>query len=204
MGEVYLTDDPCRRLQHPHPIKSLRHAQNVPGGYNSPVQELFSGHGWRIMLETAKLPDGRVAKKTRAHFSDVVHIFAFNAKGELLVLREYRPFYQNYIWMLPSGLADKETDIPKAAQRELQEETGFKAHKLVFLWTGNIGEKFAQTNHFFLAKNLKTAPLPQDPEELIEVHAMPIAKALEKVLSSPVVHMPSAYGLLRYLHEKSK
>lgn len=76
------------------------------------MEQLFHGHGWTIDLETATLPDGRVAKRARASFADTVHILAFNDTGNILMLREYRPFYGTYIWMLPSGHADKEADPP--------------------------------------------------------------------------------------------
>lgn len=168
------------------------------------MTRLFEGHGWTIDLETAELPDGRKAERTRAAYSDTVHILAFNGDGNILMLREYRPFYKTYIWMIPSGHVDKEKDPLVAAGRELQEETGFKAKKIAFLWTSNSSEKLKDTSHFYHAENLTKDPLPQDEDELIEVHPLPIEAALEKVLTSQVVHMASAYGLMRFIREQRK
>src|SRR5688572_11370319 len=44
--------------------------------YNEPMEELFSGDGWKIVREEAKLPDGRIAKRTRASYADTVHLLA--------------------------------------------------------------------------------------------------------------------------------
>ncbi|TSC57703.1 MAG: hypothetical protein Greene041619_1038, partial [Candidatus Peregrinibacteria bacterium Greene0416_19] len=33
-------------------------------------QELFSGHGWRVTLEEAPLPDGRVKTSAHVHRAD--------------------------------------------------------------------------------------------------------------------------------------
>ncbi len=168
------------------------------------MEELFSGHGWRVTMEEAPLPDGRVKMIARVHRPDSSHILAFDEAGNILILREYRPFYSDYIWMLPSGRVDKETDMHEAAQRELREETGLRAAEMKHLWTVHHSESMAFANHIFLARDLIEDPLDQDHDEWIEVHRFPAEEALEKILGSPIVHLPSAYALLRYLREKEE
>lgn len=144
---------------------------------------------------------GAVKKVARVERCDSVHIIAFTDDKNILLLREYRPFYGEYIWMLPSGKADKEKDMSVAAQRELQEETGFRASELTLYCTTNHSESLISSNHIFIARKLTPAPLPQDDDELIVVHRLSLDDALEKILSSKIVHTASAYALLRYLRE---
>lgn len=165
------------------------------------MEELYSGHGWRFTLEEAPLPDGRIKRLPRAHRPDSVHMLAFPDKEHVLLLREYRAHYGTWIWMLPSGKVDKETAIEAAAQRELQEETGFKAGELRYYCATNHSETLVMTNHIFIARKLVPASLPQDAYELIEVHTLGLEEALEKILSSEKVHTSSAYALLRYVCE---
>jgi ADP-ribose pyrophosphatase len=165
------------------------------------MEELFSGHGWRITLESASLPDGRVKKIARAEYADSASVLAFVDENRILVLREYRPFYKDYIWMLPSGRIDKENDASEGAHRELREETGFRAESFKHYCTVNIAEGLKKAHHFFIAKNLKHDPLPQDHAELIEVHELTLDDALDRILQSSTVHMASAFGVLRYLRE---
>lgn len=153
-------------------------------------------------MEEAPLPDGRIKKFARVHRADGVHIIACPTAETVLLLREYRPFYGSYIWSLPGGRVDKESDIEGGAQRELQEETGYRAGHLNHLWTVNISESVGMTNHIFVAHNLANDPLPQDHDELIDVHEYPIDEALTLIESSAKVHLPSAYALQRYLREK--
>lgn len=168
-----------------------------------PIEELFAGYGWNVTLESASLPDGRVKTALRVRRSDTVHIIAETGRDTIVVIREYRPFYGEYIWMLPSGRADKgEAHIADAAQRELREETGYRAGHMEHLWTANLSETFISDNHIFLARDLVADPLPPEEDEMIEVHELPIEDALEKILHSPKVHLTSAYGLLRYLRER--
>lgn len=106
--------------------------------------------------------------------------------------------------MLPSGHVDKETSIEIAAQRELQEETGFQASELSYFCSANHSESLMNTNHFFIGRKLSPAPLKKDDDEFIEVHAVDLDEAIQKVFSSEKVHMASTYGLLRYQYDKSR
>jgi ADP-ribose pyrophosphatase len=165
------------------------------------MEELYADDTWRIVRESAPLPDGRVKRTSRVYRCDAVSVLAFPTPGMVLVLKEFRPFYGEYVWMLPSGKVDKEQDISKAAQRELQEETGFRAETLSHYCTTRQAESIAIANHIFLAHNLVHSPLPQDEDECIEVHELSLEEAIENVLSGPVIHTPSAFGLLRYARE---
>ncbi len=166
--------------------------------------ELYHDPDWRIIKESVTLPNGVVKNVSRVKRADAAHLLAFIESDKLLVLREYRPYYGEYLWMLPSGRIDKEHDVLVGAQRELQEETGYRALSLTPLFTANFSESIIMTNHFFLATDLVPDPLPQDTDELIEVNILNPQIALQKILGSPKVHMSSAYGLLRYLHERKQ
>ncbi|MDD4627920.1 MAG: NUDIX hydrolase [Candidatus Peribacteraceae bacterium] len=165
------------------------------------MQELYSGHGWRIVTEEASLPDGRIKKTARVYRCDSAHVLAFTKAGNVLMIREYRPFYKAFIWMVPSGKVDKEADPLTAASRELREETGFSAAIIEPYFTSRHSEAQEQQNHFFQANTLKHDPLPQDATELIEVHEMSVSEAIDRVLTSPVIHTESALALLRYARE---
>ncbi|MDD5041450.1 MAG: NUDIX hydrolase [Candidatus Peribacteraceae bacterium] len=164
-------------------------------------QELYAGHGWRIIKEAASLPDGRIKKTARAYRCDSVHILAFTESETILMIREFRPFYHDYIWMVPSGKMDKEQEPLVAAQRELREETGFAADHIEFYCSCRHSEILEQENHLFIARELKPSPLPQDKNELIEVHEMTVDEAIQRVLGSSTIHTMSAFAVLRYARE---
>lgn len=167
------------------------------------MEELYSGHDWQLILDSAQLPDGREKRVARAKRPDSAHILAFTNEGKILMLREYRPFYKTHIWMIPSGRVDKESDHKAAAQRELQEETGYKADELTFFSKTNYSESVIATNYIYIARGLTFDPLPQDDDEEIEVHECSLEEALENVLSSDVIHTASAFALLHYIRDNS-
>ncbi|MEI8230808.1 MAG: NUDIX hydrolase [Candidatus Peregrinibacteria bacterium] len=165
------------------------------------LENLYEGHGWKINLEEALLPDGRAHSAARVHRNDTAHILAFDDNGNVLMLREFRPFYGAYLWMIPSGMMDKENMPDVAAQRELREETGFRAQDLKKYFSIRNSEMLVQENHIFMAKNLVIDPLPQDDGETIECHHLSVEQAIANVLASPVIHTVSLVALLRYARE---
>lgn len=157
---------------------------------------LFDDGTWKIVRETASLPDGRTKTATRVYRCPSVHIIAETDDGNILLLREFRPFYGEWIWMLPSGRVDKETDIDAAAARELREETGYAASTLTKLRTFDDSEALIVRHHVYHAAGLRPDPLPQDEDELIEVHACTPDEAIRNVLGSARIHTLSAAALL--------
>lgn len=166
------------------------------------METLYEGFGWKVTMEEVSLPNGKKKNVPRVHRADTVTMIAEIQPGTILLLREFRPYYGEYLWMLPSGRIDKEADMTVAAQREMQEETGYRPAHLQYLWSANVSESLVLTNHFFFVSDLMSDPLPQDDDELIEVHEVEIYDALKRIESSPKVHLPSAYALRRYIDER--
>lgn len=163
---------------------------------------LYDDGVWAVRFEEATLPDGRTKKTSRVYRCPSVHIIAETADGKILMLREFRPFYGEWIWMVPSGRVDKETDIPAAARRELREETGYDAKMIEQLWTFHGSEAVVMPNHIFHATGLSHSPLPQDADEMIEVHECSLDEAIDNVFASPKIHTLSAAALLRWRQKR--
>ncbi|ALM09813.1 MAG TPA: hypothetical protein DEB30_03860 [Candidatus Peribacter riflensis] len=166
------------------------------------MEELYSGHGWRVTFEEAPLPNGKVKRVARVTRCDTAHIIAITDAGKVVLIREFRPFFKDYIWMLPTGRVNKEPDPKAAALRELQEETGYRADDISFLCKGSHSEGFPSINHVFVARKLTPDPLPPDDTELIETYECSVPEAIEKVCGSSHVHLPSAFGLLFYARKE--
>lgn len=167
------------------------------------MEEIFNDHDWQILLDDALLLDGSKKCIARAKRPDSAHVIAITDSGNIVLIKEYRPFYKEHIWMIPSGRVDQEDDPKQAALRELQEESGYRADSLEYYCQTNYSESVVSTNYIYIGKDLVKDPLPMDTEEAIEVFECSLEQAIENVLQSPVVHTASAYALLRYKREHS-
>lgn len=159
---------------------------------------LYQGHGWDLRMDEGRTRDGRVTHRARAHICDTVHLLAFPDPEHVILLREWRPYYQKFVWMIPSGKVDKEKGITIAAQRELQEETGFRAQSLQPFFTARHAEHLVYTCSIFIAKNLISDPMPKDADESIDMHILTLDEAIDQALKSDPFHTVTGLALLRY------
>jgi ADP-ribose pyrophosphatase len=91
-------------------------------------------------------PDGfEIHRAVVQHHGSAV-MLPVDARGRILLVRQYRLPARRYLWELPAGRLDPGETVLKAARRELAEETGYRARgwkKLVSFWAspGYVAEK---------------------------------------------------------------
>jgi 8-oxo-dGTP pyrophosphatase MutT (NUDIX family) len=136
----------------------------------------------------------------RAYIPDGVVIFPVDDHGRILVIREKRPHETPSVRLKPvTGMLD-EGEIPlENAQRELQEEIGFKAADLHEFWTLRSSGTVNSTTHFFLAKGLTPSKLPNpDGEDVIEeILALSLDDLRHRINSEEMRWGVSVMGFLR-------
>lgn len=121
-----------------------------------------------------------------AEGKSAVFIFPVTKNKEVILEKIYRVPVEDYLIELPAGLLDKENETTEgAAKRELLEETGHIASKLIFICDYYLAPaRGSQQGSLFYAANVefKGKKNTEDDEE-IEVIKVPL-KDLEKFLIS--------------------
>ena len=96
-------------------------------------------------------------------------------QDQLLLINEYAVGTERYELGFAKGLMDPGETPEQSANRELQEEIGFKAGKLTLLRTVITSPSFMHNPmHIFLAEELTPSCLPGDEPEPLEVVAYPL------------------------------
>lgn len=107
-----------------------------------------------------------------------VTVLALNDRGEMLLVKQFRPAVGAFTLEAPAGLMDDGETPEQAARRELQEEAGFDAD-LTLLTRFYVSPGFTDEElHVFRATNLRESRLPMDDDEDIEIVWMPPADVL--------------------------
>ncbi|MFN7918551.1 MAG: NUDIX hydrolase [Bryobacteraceae bacterium] len=84
-----------------------------------------------VVVEEAVDPEGhKITRAVIQHPGSAV-IMPVDARGRILLVRQYRLPVRRYMWELPGGVLDPGESPLKSARRELEEETGFRARR----WT---------------------------------------------------------------------
>ena len=119
----------------------------------------------------------------RLNAPDGAMILALTGKGEMVLIRQFRPALNEYTLELPSGMVQPGEDPAVAAARELYEETGYVCESMEFLGQGGVMMHRTNSKQFtFLAKGATLDPDFQ-PQEDIEVLVVSPARFKDLVIS---------------------
>lgn len=137
------------------------------------------------------------------HVPSVV-VLALDARGRLLLNHEYRSRQRAYDWKLPAGRVEPGESPRTAAQRELREESGFRATKLeqFFVQPGKHSQSLHWPSYAFLASGLRPAPLAGDVDEDITTRHVPLNRAVRMALDGTIQSALVAFLILKLAHQR--
>jgi ADP-ribose pyrophosphatase len=124
---------------------------------------------------------------------------------DVLLIRQYRPIVDEYVWAIPSGGVSLEETPAEAAARELEEETGFRATSLT-PWMNCYASYGCSNQRFeiFWTSDVVETGKGFDRAEVIEVRWFNRTELREFVLSNGVVDNLSLSPLLLFLFKLSE
>jgi ADP-ribose pyrophosphatase len=125
--------------------------------------------------------DGGWEYVIRPGVAGIVVIVAVTEKEKLVLVEQYRPAVGKRVIELPAGLVGdaegrRDESMLTAAERELEEETGYRARAMVPLFEGPIAVGLSDENvSFFQATGLsRVGEGGGDDTEDITVHVVPL------------------------------
>ena len=150
-------------------------------------ETLFTGRAFSIRRD-----------KLRTEHHGSVVLLPVDDEGNLLFVRQYRHAAAADLLELPAGTLDGPDEPPLAcATRDVREETGMAAGKLVmlgefFLVPGYSTERMT----VFLATELTFDPLDPDEDEFLQVEKISLADALHMAETGQIPDAKSLASLL--------
>jgi ADP-ribose pyrophosphatase len=135
-------------------------------------RRVYQGKVLSLDVDEVEEPGGVRTTREVVRHSGSVAVLALQDDGRVVLVRQYRYPVDEAVWELPAGRRDAGESPEQAAQRELQEEIGYRARDLrqiAFFYTtpGFCDESM----HVFRATGLVEAKAKGDEDERIEVQA---------------------------------
>ncbi len=111
---------------------------------------------------------------------------------------------ENHRWEIPTGGVHPGEDLEEAAQRELAEEAGYRAGRLVPISSYYTSKCICdETAHLYIGKELTPAELPPDDTEFLERRVFPFDEALRMTLAGEIMDSMSVIALLLAARERA-
>jgi 8-oxo-dGDP phosphatase len=166
--------------------------------------ELAQGKLLRVRRDTVTMPDGSVAARELVEHPGAVGIVALDDDGRVLLIRQYRHPVGAVLWEIPAGLRDVDGEpILQTAQRELTEETGYRAADWRVLADYYSSPGYSTERlRIFLARGLTEVPaqertyVPQGEEAYLQVSWVPLEEALHSFLAGGMHNGVAGVGIL--------
>lgn len=133
-------------------------------------ETIFRGEKLTLRVDTLKMGDRPPATKEIIQHPGSSVMLPITERGTVLLVKQWRAAQGCYTLELPSGTRDGDEPPEVTADRELREETGYRASEFTpiggFVPVSGYSEEYS---HGYVATGLEFDPLPQDKLEDIMV-----------------------------------
>jgi len=166
---------------------------------------VYEGPLFRVHQDKLIEPGGLHSERDVIRHNGSVVILAIDkSKSQkdpwIVIERQYRHAANQFLWELPAGKMDAGEDPLAAAQRELEEETGYSARNwkpLVEYWAspGFLGE----TMKVFLAEGLIAGEARPEEDEKIDFRLVKLSELMKMIKNGAIHDGKTLTSVLLYL-----
>lgn len=139
-------------------------------------KRLYQGRIINVDQDTVRFPDGSVGNLEMIRHPGAAAVVPFldapdTPDPRILLIHQFRHAADGMVWEIPAGTLEPGEPPDACARRELVEEAGVEAGKLVRLTTIYTTPGFTDERiHLYLATALRPMALARDADEFITVH----------------------------------
>jgi len=165
---------------------------------------IHQGRLIRVIHQSYQI-EGRRVEADLVEHPGAVGILPVDPEGNILLIKQWRRAAGKILIEIPAGTLEPSESTLDCAQRELQEETGFKAGQMIPLGVLHTCPGFCTEKLFlFLGLNLTHSPLPPDDNEAIDLMPVSLEEALSLMDQGMITDAKTIATLYFYLRWREK
>jgi ADP-ribose pyrophosphatase len=163
---------------------------------------LFQGKVVNLRIDRVKLPNGKESVREVVEHAGAVGIVPVSDDNKIILVKQFRKALDQEIIEIPAGKLDPGERPADCAQRELQEEIGFKSGRLEFKFSCYTSPGFSnEIIHIFIARDLQESRIKCDDDEFITTLEVSLQEALHMIKNGMIKDAKSISGILALLLE---
>lgn len=161
------------------------------------TRQVYTNPWIRVREDVAALPDGRTTIYGVIEVPPAVGVLPFLDDRTVVLVGQYRYVARGFYWEMPTGGMKPAESEEAAVQRELAEEAGYQAARLVKLCTFYSSKSVLdEVAHLYMARGLRPVARGGDDTEFIEVRAFPLEEVVRMVDRSEIVDAMTVIAVL--------
>jgi ADP-ribose pyrophosphatase len=192
--------------------KKLKSAKPEPAAQAKLLSSdvVYQGPLFRVTKDRLLEPSGKESTRDVVRHNGSVIILAVDSSKSkrdpwIVMERQYRHAANRFLWELPAGKLEPGEEPLNGAQRELEEETGYRAKKwkpLVeyFASPGFLGESMK----VYLAEGLVSGDAHPEDDEDIELRLIKLSEILKQIEKGAIMDGKTISCVLLYARLKGK
>lgn len=164
-------------------------------------QEIFHGRIVDLRVDTVRLPNGHLTTREVIDHPGGVAVVAIDENDNVLTVKQYRYAFQTVLEEIPAGKLERGEDPLVCAVRELGEETGFTAGRIVPLGAYHSSPGFSSERlYLYLALDLSRGEAHPDEGEFLDLVKLPFSELLSMVKRGEISDGKTAIAALQAEH----
>ncbi len=159
---------------------------------------IYNGRIFTVAHDKAQLENGAIADREVVLHTGGAGILPIDKDGNVTLVKQFRYGVQSQLVEICAGKLEKGEDPKDCALRELEEELGLKATKVVSLGTLVPTPAYdSEIIHIYLATDVSNTNRHLDDGEFVDIVTMPFEKALEMVYNNTLTDAKTQVALLK-------
>lgn len=165
---------------------------------------IYAGRILTLEVQEVELPDGKRAPRELIRHAPAIGVLARRADGRFIFVRQFRKAVERVMLEIVAGICEPGEKPAETALRELREETGYTAARLVelgsaFATPGYVDEQFTI---FFADLNSSSGATAHDEDERLETVILSREKFEQMIDANEVQDAKTLAAWLLFLRKR--
>lgn len=160
------------------------------------TKNIYKGRIVTLNLETVTLPNGATVELEVIHHPGAAAVVPLQDERTVILIRQYRHAVGGYIYEIPAGKLHPGEDPRECANRELEEEIGYKAETLDHVTSVYTTPGFTdEVIHIYKATQLQKGKQNLGHDEVLEIAEFPLERTIAMIREGVIQDAKTIAGL---------